>query len=85
MMVNSKKCVLKQSKKNNQTRTIFVTDKLIDYLKKNKIPFRDVTSTRQMKKPESKRKGICIIWGGSNLKYSNKLCACSINNNIISL
>jgi GMP synthase (glutamine-hydrolysing) len=86
MMGNSKKCILKQSKKNNQTRTIFVTDKLIDYLKKNKIPYRDVTSTRQMKKLlESKEKVSGIILGGSNLKYSNKLCACSINNNIISL
>ena len=86
MMENSKKCKLKQSKKNNQTRTVFVTDKLIDYLKKNKIPYKDVTSTRQMKKLlESKEKVSGIILGGSNLKYSNKLCACSINNNIISL
>ena len=86
MMENSKKCKLKQSKKNNQTRTVFVTDKLIDYLKKNKIPHKDVTSSRQMKKLlESKEKVSGIILGGSNLKYSNKLCACSINNNIISL
>ena len=86
MMENSKKCLLKKSKKNNQTRTVFVTDKLIDYLKKNKIPYRDVTSSRQMKKLlESKEKVSGIILGGSNLKYSNKLCACSINNNIISL
>ena len=86
MMENSKKCKLKQSKKNNQTRTVFVTDKLIDYLKKNKIPYKDVTSSRQMKKLlESKEKVSGIILGGSNLKYSNKLCACSINNNIISL
>ena len=86
MMENSKKCLLKKSKKNNQTRTVFVTDKLIDYLKKNKIPYKDVTSSRQMKKLlESKEKVSGIILGGSNLKYSNKLCACSINNNIISL
>ena len=78
MMDNSKKCLLKKSKKNNQTRTVFVTDKLIDYLKKNKIPFKDVTSTKQMKKLlESKEKVSGIILGGSNLKYSNKLCACS--------
>ena len=50
MMENSKKCLIKKSKKNNQTRTVFVTDKLIDYLKKNKIPYRDITSSRQMKK-----------------------------------
>ncbi len=86
MMRNSKKCILKKSKKNNETRTVFVTDKLIDYLKKNKIPYKDITSTRQMKKLlESKEKVSGIILGGSNLKYSNKLCACSINNNIISL
>ena len=86
MMENSKKCLLKKSKKNNQTRTVFVTDKLIDYLKKNKIPYKDVTSSKQMKKLlESKEKVSGIILGGSNLKYSNKLCACSINNNIISL
>ena len=34
---------------------------------------------------KSKEKVDGIILGGSNLKYSNRLCACSINNNIISL
>jgi len=86
MMENSKKCSLKKSKKNNKTLTVFVTDKLVDYLKKSKIPYKNITSTFQMKKIlESKEKVSGIILGGSNLKYSNNLCACSINNNIISL
>ena len=86
MMDNLKKCDVKKSKINNETRSIFVTDKIIDYLKKNKIPYKDITSSKQMKKLlESKEKVSGIILGGSNLKYSNKLCACSINNNIISL
>jgi GMP synthase (glutamine-hydrolysing) A subunit len=84
MMEGSKKCMTK--KLDNQTRTKFVTDKLLDYLKKNNIPFKNVTSSQQMKKIlKSKEKVDGIILGGSNLKYSNKLCACSINNNIISL
>lgn len=84
MMEGSKKC--KTKKLDNQTRTKFVTDKLLDYLKKNNIPFKNVTSSQQMKKIlKSKEKVDGIILGGSNLKYSNRLCACSINNNIISL
>ena len=84
MMEGSKKCMTK--KLDNQTRTKFVTDKLLDYLKKNNIPFKNVTSSQQMKKIlKSKEKVDGIILGGSNLKYSNRLCACSINNNIISL
>lgn len=84
MMEGSKKCMTK--KHDNQTRTKFVTDKLLDYLKKNNIPFKNVTSSQQMKKIlKSKEKVDGIILGGSNLKYSNRLCACSINNNIISL
>ena len=85
MMENSKKCSINKSKKNN-TRTVFVTDKLIDYLKKNKIHHKNITSSKEMKKIlQTKEKVSGIILGGSNLKYSNKLCACSINNNIISL
>lgn len=84
MMEGSKKCMTK--KNDNKTRTKYVTDKLIDYLKKNKVPYTNVTSSQQMKKIlKSKEKIDGIILGGSNLKYSNKLCACSINNNIISL
>ena len=84
MMVGNKKCRTK--KNDNQTRTKYVTDKLLDYLQKNKIPFKNVTSSRQMKKIlKNKEKVDGIILGGSNLKYSNRLCACSINNNIISL
>ena len=82
MMGASKKC----SMKNNQTRTIYTTDKLLDFLSKNKIPFKNVTSTKQMRKIlESKEKITGVILSGSNLKFSNNLCACSINNNIISL
>ena len=84
MMEGAKKCLTK--KNDNQTRTTYVTDKLIDYLEKNKIPFKDVTSSKQMDKIlKNKEKVDGIILGGSNLKYSNRLCACSINNNIISL
>ena len=83
----SKKCNL--SKKNNQTRTIHVTDKLINYLKKKEIPYKNIVSKDQLKKflknKEEKKKISGIILGGSNLKYSNRLCACSVNNNIISL
>jgi len=84
MMEGAKKC--KTKKNDNQTRTTYVTDKLIDYLEKNKIPFKNVASSKQMKKIlKNKEKVDGIILGGSNLKYSNRLCACSINNNIISL
>lgn len=84
MMEGSKKCQTK--KNNNQTRTKHVTDKLLDYLQKNKIPVKNVTSSQQMKNIlKNKEKVDGIILGGSNLKYSNRLCACSINNNIISL
>ena len=44
----SKKCNL--SKKNNQTRTIHVTDKLINYLKKKEIPYKNIVSKDQLKK-----------------------------------
>ena len=83
----SKKCN-KESKKNNQTRTIHITDKLIEYLKKKKIVYKNIISKKELKKflsKGSKERIDGIILGGSNLKYSNKLCACSINNNIISL
>lgn len=83
MMGTSKKCTLKS---NNKTNTIFTTDKLIDYMEKTGIKYKNVVSTKQMKKIlASKEKITGIILGGSNLKYSNNLCACSINNNIISL
>lgn len=83
MMGSSKKCTLKNNKKTN---TIFTTDKLIDYMEKTGIKYKNVVSTKQMKKILADKDKITgIILGGSNLKYSNNLCACSINNNIISL
>ena len=85
MMGSAKKCVIKKTKKNMNNVT-YNTDMLIDFLQKNKIPFRNITSSKQMKKIlKEKDKVTGIILSGSNLKYSSKLCACSINNNIISL
>lgn len=65
----------------------YSTPKLITFMKKNNIPYFVVSEITDLNKllvyDRSKIKG--IILSGSNLKYTEKLCTCKINMNLLCL
>lgn len=65
----------------------YSTPKLILFMNKNKIPYLVVSEIAELNKllvyDRSNIKG--IILSGSNLKYTDKLCTCKINMNLLCL
>ena len=65
----------------------YSTPKLITFMEQNNIPYFVVSEVKDLNKllvyDRSKIKG--IILSGSNLKYTEKLCTCKINMNLLCL
>lgn len=65
----------------------YSTPKLISFMKKSKYPFKVVSKRHDLNKilVTEKESVTGIILSGSDIKYTDKICTCKINMNLISL
>ena len=65
-------------------KNAYSTPKIINFLKKNKIKYK-IISNRKTLNDVNKDLVKGIILSGSDMKYTEKMCTCKININLISL